>query len=72
MITLVLGLAICYGLYLVFPLLGFTSFKHYDILLDTVHGYKSVGRLPLNPIKYKLHDGYFDSINDAYEFIENL
>lgn len=72
MTTLNLGLAICYCLYLVFPLLGFTSFKHYDILLDTVHGYQAVGRLPFNPIKYKLHDGYFDSINDAYEFIESL
>lgn len=72
MTTTLIGLTICYVLYLVLPLLGFTSFRNYDILLDTVHGYKAVGRLPFNPIKYKLHEGYFDSINDAYEFIESL
>jgi ABC-type transporter lipoprotein component MlaA len=69
---ILIGLAVCYGLYLVFPFLGFTSFRDYDILLDTVHGYKAVGRLPFNPIKYKLHDDYFDNIDDAYEFINSL
>jgi len=65
------SIAIGYSIYLAAAYFGYIPPSYYNIT-HKAQGYEVVSETPLCPFYIKMHDGYFETIEEAEDFALNL